>query len=190
MDAWLGAGNTAGDYVAVLAVYAGLFLLMRQAVRRLEPGFRRTFGVLGLGWACSVFVGNYVFYRLGWMSFLPWVNNLLHTFLWIGLCLGYLYSDAHKKPLFEQVVLFILYSFLVKVAERALLGTWEKPSFFGLGGNFTYLAGWSLLDGLYPLISLFGLRLLSRVIAGLVVPGSPPRDREPPIFTPPRTALP
>jgi hypothetical protein len=33
-------------------------------------------------------------------------------------------------------------------------------------------------------------RLLSRVIAGLVVPGGPPRDREPPIFTPPRTALP
>ena len=25
------------------------------------------------------------------MSFLPWLTNFMHTFVWIGVCLSYLY---------------------------------------------------------------------------------------------------
>jgi hypothetical protein len=167
----LGPGNGPLEYLAVLLVYGGLWLAMRQAVAHLELNFRRTFWVLYVGWACTIFVGNWICFRAGVMSFLPWANNALHCFVWIGLCLGFLYSTVWRRPLWEQCALFVVYSFVVKVVERALLGTWEHPCFFGLEGHWAYIVGWSLADGTYPIISRLALRPLARVIPYLVVPG-------------------
>ncbi|HEX2908392.1 MAG TPA: hypothetical protein VHO69_16080, partial [Phototrophicaceae bacterium] len=80
MDELLGAGNTLLDYGFILLVYAGLFVAMRQAAPRLEVGFRRSFGVLYIVWTFGVFITNYLFYRLGFMSFMPWLNNFIHSF--------------------------------------------------------------------------------------------------------------
>src|SRR5215216_5446438 len=158
----LGAGNTLWDYVLVIGVYAALFVVIRYASGTVELNFIRTYWVLFFGWAVSVFAGNYLFYRLGVMSFLPWLNNFIHTFVWIGLCLSFLYAGAHRKPMLEQIALFAIFSFIVKWAEHEILGTWEMDRFFFIRGNLAYITGWSLMDGLYPVISAFGLGVISK----------------------------
>lgn len=166
----LGSRNSVWDYVAVLAVYGALFIVTRHANARIELNFRTSFWILFFGWSVGVFVGNYVFYRIGIMSFLPWLNNFLHTFVWIGLCLGFLYSGAYRKPFWEQFALFAIFSFIVKWAEREILGTWELDHFLFIQGNLAYVIGWSLMDGLYPLLSAIGLRILSGYVRGVVRP--------------------
>lgn len=150
-------------YVYVLGVYAMLVVLMRHANRRVELNFQSAYRYLFVGWGIGTFAANYGLYKLGVMSFLPWLNNFLHTFVWIGLCLGFLYAGAYRKPLIEQFALFAIYSLFVKIAEHALLGTWEHDNFFGIPGNTAYIVGWSLMDGLYPVVSMLGLRLVSRL---------------------------
>ncbi len=107
----LGAGNETTSYLIVLAVYGALFIVMRYANESVELNFRKTFWILFAGWSVGVFAGNYLFYLLGVMSFLPWLNNFFHSFIWIGLCLSFLYAGAHRKPLWEQVAIFAIFSF-------------------------------------------------------------------------------
>ena len=163
----LGPGNGLPEYAGVLLVYALLSVVMLGDGLRLELNFRSTFATLYVGWVGCVFPGNYLFYKLGFMSFLPWVNNFAHCFLWIGLCLGFFYSKTYRLPLPQQFVVFAVLSFAVKYAENQLLGTWQLDHFFFVPGHFSYLVGWSLMDGLYPVISVFGLRLLTQWIPGL-----------------------
>ena len=169
-DALLGAGNGPADYILLLVVYACLFLVMRYANPRIELYFRRTFWTLFFGWGAGVFIANYLLFRAGAMSFLPWLNNAFHTVPWIGLCLGFMYAEAHKRPLWEQFALFAIFSFIVKWAEHTILGTWEHGNFFGIPGNIAYITGWSLADGLYPVVSVAGLKYVSRFVSDLVVP--------------------
>jgi hypothetical protein len=170
MESFWGNGNGPLEYVFVLLVYAALFVLMRYGNATIEPRFRRSFWALFVAWSVGTFVGNYLLYLAGAMSFLPWLNNFLHTFVWIGLCLGFLYAGARRRPLWEQYALFVVFSLIVKAAEHDLLGTWELDHFFFLPGNRTYILGWSLADGLYPFLSAFGLRIASRFVTGLVDP--------------------
>jgi hypothetical protein len=170
MEKILGAGNSLADYALVLITYAALFIVMRYANRRIELNFRKTFLILFWGWSVGVFIGNYIFYMIGIMSFLPWLNNFIHTFIWIGLCLGFLFAGCYQKPLWEQFLLFSIFSFIVKAAERYFLGTWELPYFFFIDGNTAYIIGWSLMDGLYPFISMIGLKIVSRFTRGVLVP--------------------
>jgi hypothetical protein len=157
--------------VALLALYAALFFIMRLSKPALGPDDRKTFYTIGVLWAVSVFIGNYLLYRVGVMSFLPWLNNFLHTFLWIGGCLSYLYLAVREdQPMVAQCIAFATFSLIVKYAEQLLFGTWELDHFFHvLHGNVAYVLGWSLADGLYPPITLYGLRLLGRWVPGLVV---------------------
>jgi hypothetical protein len=152
-----------------LAGYLLIVLLMRHAQQRVELNFRRTYWTLYLGWSASVFVGNYLFFKIGIMSFLPRINNFVHTFIWIGLCLGFLYASAYRKPFWEQFALFAIFSFIVKWAEHEILSTWELNHFFFVRGNLAYIVGWSLVDGLYPLLSVLGLRIIARYVRGIIV---------------------
>jgi hypothetical protein len=169
-DSWLGAGNTIWLYGLVLLVYAALFVVMRYANDHVELNFRRTYLVLLVGWGVGTFLANYALYKAGWMSFLPWINNFFHTFVWIGLCLSFLYAGTYRRPWLEQFLLFAIFSFIVKAAEHAILGTWELDHFFFISGNLAYLIGWSLMDGLYPSLSAVALRLLQEIIPGVVAP--------------------
>jgi hypothetical protein len=72
--------------------------------------------------------------------------------------------------MWEQFLLFAIFSFIVKAAERYFLGTWELPYFFFIDGNAAYIIGWSLMDGLYPFISMFGLKVISKYSEGVLVP--------------------
>jgi hypothetical protein len=167
MDQIFGSGNSILAYVLILTVYAGLFV---SVYPRMDSSFRRSFWVLYVVWAFGIFIGNYLFYLMGIMSFLPWLNNFIHAFIWIGVCLGFLYAVSYKRPLWEQLVLFAIFSFVVKVTENKVLGTWEFDRFFFIDGNLAYIIGWSLVDALYPIGSAVVLMIASRFIQGLIVP--------------------
>ena len=168
MEAILGAGNGAGEYLLVVLVYAALFLVMRYAHPVVDLNFRVTFKVLSIGWGFGVLIGNYLCYLIGIMSFLPWLNNILHTLLWIGFCLSFLYAGCYRQPMLEQCALFFIFSFIVKWAERTILGTWELDHFLFIQGNLAYILGWSILDGLYPPISIGGLKLVGKFVDGVM----------------------
>ena len=171
MNDLLGSNNTLVSYLFILLIYIGLYVTMAQVVApRIEPEFQRSFWVLYAVWAVGTFIFNYVFYLIGIMSFLPWLDNFGHTFIWIGFILGYLYSISYKKPVWQQLVIFGIYSFAVKVIENKFLGTWEFGHFFFVDGNFAYIIGWSCVDACLPLASALVLRLAARFITGLVVP--------------------
>ncbi|MDX1393469.1 MAG: hypothetical protein R3195_03725 [Gemmatimonadota bacterium] len=147
----------------VLALYALIFLVFLTYRRAIASDERKTFAFVGFVWAVSVFIGNYVFFRIGLMSFLPWLTNFMHTFLWIGFCLTWLYLGVRDtQPAVLQFALFFFFSLVVKGAETAAFGTWEHDRFFWvIPGNHWYILGWSLLDGLYPLITRTGLRFIA-----------------------------
>jgi hypothetical protein len=154
---------------AVLLLYAGIFTIVRVIKPSIAPDERSTALLIGSVWAVSVFIANYVLFRAGVMSFLPWVNNFMHTFLWIGGCLTFLYLGVWRtQPMWVQFVCFATFSVIVKVFEHVLFGTWEHPNFFGVfQGNAAYIIGWSLADGLYPPLTYFGLKLLHRPVPAL-----------------------
>jgi hypothetical protein len=149
----------------VLIVYAGLFVVVRAIKPGIEPAERGEALTIGGVWAVSTFVGNYLLYRAGVMSFLPWVNDFMHTFLWIGVVLTLLYLGVrHTRPMVEQMIIFFVLSLVVKLSEHALFGTWELDHFFHVfQGNTAYILGWSLADGLYPPLTYFGLAALRRL---------------------------
>ena len=166
-----------GDYditplrvLAVLGVYALLVALIWLVFRpRIERYERSTALAVAGVWAPSVFVANYLLYRAGAMSYLPWANNFLHTFAWIGVCLTVLYFGVREtRSMPEQLLLFFAFSLVVKYAEQWLFGTWDHDNFFGIPGNFAYVLGWSLADGTYPILTRFVLRRVAAGIPGLV----------------------
>lgn len=157
--------------LGLLAFYAGLFVIIRLIKPTIASEERKTFYTIGGVWAVAVFVANSLLYRAGLMSFLPWLDNFLHTFLWIGICLSFLYlgvREDHAMPV--QCVVFATFSLIVKYAEQLLFGTWELDHFFHVfHGNIAYVLGWSLADGLYPPLTFYGLRVLGRWVRGLIV---------------------
>jgi len=157
--------------LAVLLFYSALLAVIRIIRPRITPEERKTFLVIGLAWAVSVFIMNYLLFRAGLMSFLPWVNNFLHTFPWIGFCLAWLYLGVREdQPMVTQMIAFATFSLAVKVVENAVFGTWDHEHFFHVfKGNAAYIIGWSVADGLYPPITFYGLRLVGRFVRGLVV---------------------
>jgi hypothetical protein len=155
-----------------LALYGVIFALIRLTWHhRIDRTERKTFYTIALLWGVPVFIGNYLLYRAGLMSFLPWATNFLHAVVWIGFCLSYLYLSVRETELMAvQFLLFATFSFIVKYAEHTLFGTWELDHFFHVfRGNFAYILGWSIADGFYPALTVFGLRLLGRRMSGLVV---------------------
>ena len=156
--------------LGVLAFYVAMFVVIRLSRTRIAGFEQRTYWAVAVAWAVPVFIANWLLYKAGAMSFLPWVNNFMHTFLWIGLCLSWLYLGVREtQSLFIQFLLFTTFSLMVKYAEQKLFGTWEHDSFFGIGGNGAYVLGWSLADGTYPILTLLGIRLAARRLDGLAV---------------------
>lgn len=151
--------------IALLLFYAALFVIIRITKHEIDASERRIYGLLYLAWAAPVFVANYLLSLVGLESFIPWHINAMHTFIWIGLCLGWLYLGVRGQPLWVQFVIFAALSLAVKLFEQKLFGVWSSDHFFFvLHGNWAYILGWSLADGLYPLLSTAGLALLGRLI--------------------------
>jgi hypothetical protein len=155
--------------LAVLLFYAALLVIIRLVKPRIEDQERRTFIAIAIAWAVPVCIANYLLYKAGAMSYLPWVNNFMHTFIWIGICLSWLYLGIRgRHSILTQAIVFATFSLIVKYAEQIVFGTWELDNFFGIDGNGAYVLGWSLADGTYPILTLYGLRIAARWIPGLI----------------------
>lgn len=171
MNDILGNSNSILDYVLVLVIYALMFLLIRFSKPQLELNFKSNFVFLWIVWAFLMFTGNFLFYKLGVMAFLPWLNNFLHSVLWVGFCLGWLYYCTYERPMWEQFLLFAFTSFIVKMAENWLLGTWAMDRYFGINSRYAYIIAMSIVDGFYPIISRWILKALGKKsIFGIYVP--------------------
>ncbi|HEY1451508.1 MAG TPA: hypothetical protein VGF47_11210 [Solirubrobacteraceae bacterium] len=157
--------------LGVLGFYALIFIVMRVSKKRVDPIEKKTFLYIGGVWAVSVFIANYLLYLAGVMSFLPWVNNFMHTFIWIGFCLTWFYLGVREtEPIWAQCAMFGFFSLIVKYAEQRLFGTWDMDHFFfsWLHGNGAYIGGWSVADATYPILTLVVLRFVSRRVPGLI----------------------
>ncbi|MDB5205854.1 MAG: hypothetical protein JWR72_929 [Flavisolibacter sp.] len=171
MNEIFGVDNNWPDYLLVLFIYALMYLLIRSPRPKLELNYKANYIFLVGLWAFLMFTGNYLFYRLGVMSFLPWANNFVHSFLWVGICLGWLYYCTHERPMWEQFIFFAFTSFIVKMAENMLLGTWNLDSYFGINSKYAYIIAMSIVDGFYPIISLWILNALGKKSTfGIYVP--------------------
>ncbi len=162
MNEIFGAGNTVVDYLLVLLIYGLLFLFIRYPKPAVELNYHSTFLFLSLFWSVLMFGGNYLGYRVGMMAFLPWLDNFLHSFVWVGVCLCWLYYSTLERPLWEQVVFFAFTSFIVKVAEKLIIGTWSMDNYLGIKSPYAYIIAMSLIDGLYPVASLWIVSALSK----------------------------
>lgn len=162
MDTILGDNNTLLSYALVVLIYGLLFLFIRYPKPAVELNYRSTFLALAFFWSLLLFGGNYLGYRVGMMAFLPWLNNFLHSFVWVGICLCWLYYCTYERPLPEQFLFFAFLSFIVKVAEKLILGTWSRDSYLGIHNPYTYIIAMSLIDGLYPVASRWIIAALAR----------------------------
>ena len=159
MESVFGPNNAIVEYGILLLVYACMFLFIRFSKPVIELNFRSRFVYLGIVWAILMFSGNYLFYLLGVMSFLPWLNNFLHSLLWVGICLGWLYYTCKHRPLPEQFLHFAFASFIIKMAEHLLLGSWSMDSYLGIHNPYAYLIAMSIVDGFYPIVSIWLLKI-------------------------------
>ncbi len=169
MEAILGASNNIFDYLLVLLIYGLMFIIMRYANESIELNFKNSYRFLFVFWSVLMFIGNYVSFLFGVMSFLPWLNNFIHSFVWVGLCLGFLYAGCYKREWYEQFLLFAIFSFIVKIFENLILGTWDFNHYLGIDGKYSYIIAMSLIDGFYPLISKFILTLVSKYNKGIYI---------------------
>jgi hypothetical protein len=161
---------TAGRIALLLLFYLALAVLMSLHGRRLTRDERKTFLLLCVAGASLALVSNYLLYRIGWMTFLPWINNALHSVLWIGLGFPYLYFGTRGRSIPVVFICFTVLSLIVKYAEQLLFGTWNGVSFLGIiPTNFGYILGWSLVDGCLPFVMTLGLRVVGKFVPGIVI---------------------
>ncbi len=156
--------------VLLVLFYVALLVIAGLSGRRITtPEERRTFLVLALS-GIVAFVSNNLLARIGWMTPLPVVNNLLHSGLWIGLGFPYMWFMTRGKPAWMIFVVFLTNSLILKYVELNLFGTWNGDGFIGLGrGTFVYILGWAAVDGCLPFVMSLAVRLLGRFVPGMVL---------------------
>lgn len=162
MEDILGANNSIIGYLIVLVIYLLMFSLIRYPKPVVELNYRGNFRFLAVAWIFLMFTGNYLFYRLGVMAFLPWLNNFIHCFLWIGICLTWLYYTSHHRPMWELFIHFSFTSFIIKMAEHKILGSWSMDAYLGINNPYAYVIAMSIVDGFYPIISKWLLDYFGR----------------------------
>src|SRR5579872_4872265 len=130
MDKILGVSNTPGSYGLVLLIYLLIFLLVWYPKSTIELNSRSSFLLLYVFWSVFIFTGNYIGYLTGVMAFLPWLDNFVHSFIWVGFVLTWLYFSTQGLPWYYRCFLSGMFSFLIKYAEHSILGTWSFDPYF------------------------------------------------------------
>lgn len=156
----------------LLLLYASVFLVAWFDKRTLDAAERKTFVVLWAVWAPAVLLVNYLGAILGAITFIPWLNNVLHAVVWVGIVLTYLFLAVRHLHIALQFMAFAFFSLIVRLGEFALFGVWDHPHFLWVfRGTEASLLGWSFVDGFIPLIDLALLAVLRSKVPGLI-PGT------------------
>jgi hypothetical protein len=162
MDDILGTGNGFLEYGLILLIDIFVFLLVFYPKRKIELNSRTGFWVLYFFWSLAMFFGNYIAFKIGFMAFLPWLDNFIHSFGWVGLGLGWLYFSSLDLPWYYRFFLASMFSFIIKFFENFILGTWLFDPWFFFTGKYAYIIAMSALDGLYPILSDILLKALHK----------------------------
>jgi hypothetical protein len=105
-----------------------LFVVISISGRTLTKDERKTFLLLcGAGFSIA-FITNFLLFKIGAMTFLPWINNFLHSFFWIGLGFPWLYFATRGRSPLVVFITFTTLSLVVKYIEQLLFGTWTAPT--------------------------------------------------------------
>lgn len=153
----------------LLMLYASVFGVAWYDKRTLDAEERKTFWVLWGIWSVAVLLINYLGALLGVITFIPWLNNVLHAFVWVGVVLTYLFLAVRHLPIAVQFMAFAFFSLVVRLGEFALFGVWDHPHFlWAFRGTEASLLGWSFVDGFIPLIDLALLAVLRKKVPGLI----------------------
>jgi hypothetical protein len=153
MERILGTDNGLKEYLLVLLFYLMVFILVKYPKRTIELNERSSFLLLFLSWSLFIFIGNYIGYLVGAMSFLPWLNNVIHSFGWVGIALTWLYFSSRGLPWHYRFFLAAMFSFIIKTMENYILGTWQFDPYLMFSGKWAYIIIMSAVDGFYPLLS-------------------------------------
>ena len=157
----------------LLILYGLIFLAAWYDKRKLDATERKTFWVFYFFWSITVFIINYLGSLIGVFSFLPWLNNFLHTFVWIGVVLTWMFLAIRHLHFAVQFMAFALFSLVVRYSEYKLFGVWDHDHFlFAFRGTDAYILGWSFIDGFYPVGAFILLALLRKRVPGLVSRGA------------------
>ncbi len=156
--------------VAILILYATVLFIAWWHKRKLDTAERKTFIVIYLMYAISIFFINYLGYVIGVFSYLPWFpNNFLHTFVWIGIVLTYLFMAIRKEHMVVQFMAFAAFSLVIRYAEYKIFGVWDgQGTLYESYGTDAYIALWSYVDGFYSIATFLLLRILKKWIPGLI----------------------
>ena len=161
--------SAVGNVLALLVLYGLIFLIAWYDKKKLDATEKKTFWLFYFFWSITIFIANYVGYLTGIFSFLPWLNNFLHTFLWIGVVLTYLFLAVRNEHIAVQFMAFALFSLVVRYSEYKLFGVWDHDHFlYTFRGIDAYILGWSFVDGFYPIAAFLVLSLFSKKIDGLI----------------------
>ncbi|HXB93382.1 MAG TPA: hypothetical protein VNU72_13885 [Puia sp.] len=171
MDNILGADNGLVNYGMVLLIYGLIFLLVWYPKNTIELNSRSSFLLLYFFWSIFIFAGNYVGFLLGVMSFLPWLDNFIHSFIWVGFMLTWLYFSTRGLPWYYRCFLAGMYSFIIKYAEHTIIATWSFDPYFFFTGPYAYIIIMALVDCLYPPISDLLLTQVNKKFPSIYLPG-------------------
>ena len=156
-------------YLVILVLYFLVFIVAWFDKRKLDGSERKTFLMLFLVWSVTIFIANYLGYKMGILSFMPWVNNFLHAFVWIGVCLSYMFLALRKQHIITQFMAYASFSLVIRYTEYKIFGVWEHDNCLNaVQGTDAYIIGWSFIDGGYGIVTILLLKLLSKKIRGLV----------------------
>jgi hypothetical protein len=172
MDKFFGIGGTPLAYLLVLLIYVLVFLLVKYPRNTIELNSRNSFLLLYLFWSIVIFVGNYIGFLLGVMAFLPWLNNLIHSFIWVGFVLTWLYFASRSLPWYYRCFLAGMSSFIIKYSEHSILGTWTFVPYLSFTSPYAYIIVMALVDCLYPPVSDLLLGAVNKRFPAIYLPPS------------------
>ena len=156
---------------AILLLYGLVyFVVWHGRTNKLDQAERKTYGILAAFWGITIFFVNYLGYLIGILGFLPWwPNNVLHAFIWVGLCLPYMFLAIRQEHPVVQFMAYGSFSLVIRYAEYNLFGVWDFDHLlFLFPGTDAYIVGWSFFDGGFGIATTFLLRLFRPHIHGLI----------------------
>jgi hypothetical protein len=155
---------------AILMLYGLVFFVVWHARPALDRAERKTYWILAAFWGITIFFVNYLGYLMGILGFLPWwPNNALHAFVWVGLCLPYMFLAIRKEHPVIQFMAYSGFSLVIRYAEYNLFGVWDFGHLLYLfPGTDAYIIGWSFFDGGFGIATTFLLRRFGPHIGGFI----------------------
>ena len=153
MEAIAGLDNSLLDYLAVLASYFLIYIIAQYLFGKNEVHSLSFSLRLFLIWTSSVAIIMFLIRTYSQENPLPILFIIIHSIVWVGLCHSLFFHLFRNSSLRFQFLFFFTISAISKIIEYLFLGIWAFPTDNVWAFTAIYIAGWSLVYGLYPIFS-------------------------------------